>query len=140
MDLPALASTQAEPTGFAGWVIGVMEALGGQHAIDAIGVINKITEYKDELPIQYARGEFEMPSQKPPVGADMMRNRMLVDNLLPLGPNGERPVKDLVVMEDDPEHPFKMEIKILKLGDVAWVDLCIAGEVCDHGDALEDLR
>lgn len=99
----------------------LMAALGGQHAIDAIGIINGITEYKDELPVKYARREFEMPSQKAPEGADMMRNRMLVDNLLPLGPNGERPEKKLVVMEDDPEHPFVMEIKILQLGDVAWV-------------------
>ncbi len=74
----------------------LMEALGGQHAIDAIGVINKITEYKDELPIRYARTEVELPSQKAPEGADMMYNRMLVDNFVPLGPNGERPVKNLI--------------------------------------------
>ncbi len=99
----------------------LMEALGGQHAIDAIKVINGITTYCDNMEIKNARTEVELPSQKPPVGADMMRNRMLVDNLLPLGPNGERPEKNLVVMEDDPEHPFRMEIKILQLGDVAWV-------------------
>ena len=99
----------------------LMEALGGQHAIDAIKVINETCADKDTMEIKYARTEIDLPSQKPPVGADMMHNRMLVDNLLPLGPNGERPEKKLVVMEDDPEHPFVMEIKILQLGDVAWV-------------------
>ena len=99
----------------------LMEALGGQHAIDAIKVINETCADKDTMEIKYARTEIDLPSQKAPEGADMMRNRMLVDNLLPLGPNGERPEKKLVVMEDDPEHPFKMEIKILQLGDTAWV-------------------
>ncbi len=99
----------------------LMEALGGQHAIDAIKVINGINTYCDDMEIKNACTEVDLPSQKPPVGADMMRNRMLVDNLLPLGPNGERPEKNLVVMEDDPEHPFKMEIRILQLGEVAWV-------------------
>ena len=94
-------------------------SLGGQHAIDSIKVINSITEYKDTMDIQADKEIIPLPAQKPPVGADMGYNRLLVDNIVPLGPNGEHPEKKLVQMEDDPDHPFMMELKVLKLGDIA---------------------
>lgn len=49
MDLPALASTQAQPTGFAGWVIGVMEALGGPGAGLIIALENLFPPLPSEL-------------------------------------------------------------------------------------------
>ena len=99
----------------------LMESAGGQHAIDAIGVLNSITEYSDTMDITSAWTEVKLPAQKAPDGADMQLNRLLVDNLVPLGPNGERPEKKLVKMLDDPEHPYPMPMQLLELGDVAMV-------------------
>ncbi|MBQ1467961.1 MAG: neutral/alkaline non-lysosomal ceramidase N-terminal domain-containing protein [Solobacterium sp.] len=99
----------------------LMQSLGGQHAIDAIQVINGITSYTDTMDIQSVWSSVDLPAQKAPEGADMAYNRLLVDNIIPLGPNGERPEKKLVEMEDDPEHPYNMEMTLLKLGDVAFV-------------------
>lgn len=99
----------------------LMESLGGQHAIDAIGILNGITAYSSEMPIVSASTVVELPAQKAPQGADMQYNRLLTDNLVPLGPNGERPEKKLVTMLDDPEHPYPMPMQILQLGDVAFV-------------------
>lgn len=99
----------------------LMESTGGQHALDAIGIIDKITNYSEEMPIRSAHTVVQLPSQKPPAGADMAYNRLLTDNLVPLGPNGERPVKKLVTMEDDPEHPYPMPMQLLGIGDVAFV-------------------
>lgn len=99
----------------------LMQSLGGQHAIDAIGVINGITTYKTDMDIASVWSSVDLPRQKAPEGADMAYNRLLVDNIVPLGPNGERPEKKLVQMIDDPEHPYNMEMTLLKLGDVAFV-------------------
>ncbi|MBE9374127.1 DedA family protein [Saccharopolyspora sp. HNM0983] len=49
MDLPALASTQAEPTGFAGWVVDVMETLGGPGAGLIIAFENVFPPLPSEL-------------------------------------------------------------------------------------------
>lgn len=99
----------------------MMESVGGQHAIDAIGIINSIRDYSADMPIASAALTVELPAQKAPEGADMAYNRLLTDNLVPLGPNGERPVKQLVTMLDDPEHPYPMPMQLLQLGDVAFV-------------------
>jgi hypothetical protein len=99
----------------------LMESAGGQHAIDAIGVLNSITEYSDNMDITSAWTTVELPAQKAPEGADMQLNRLLVDNLVPLGPNGERPEKKLVKMLDDPEHPYPMPMQLLNMGDISMV-------------------
>lgn len=101
----------------------LMEHIGGQHAIDAIGVINSITKYEDSIEIESASTVVELPAQKAPEGADMQYNRLLVDNLAPDNPDGTHPEKKLVVMEDDPEHPYPMPMQLLKIGNVALVGL-----------------
>lgn len=99
----------------------LMESAGGEHAIDAIRVINSITSYENTMPIKAAHTMVELPGQKPPAGADMQLNRLLVDNLVPLNPDGSRPPKNLVRMEEDPEHPYPMPMQLLTLGDIAIV-------------------
>ena len=101
----------------------LMESLGGEFAIDAIRVINGTHADRTEMPIQNVRTWVDLPSQKAPEGADMGLNRMLADNLLPLGPNGEHPEKHLVEMLDDPEHPYPIEMSLLTLGGIALVSV-----------------
>lgn len=101
----------------------LMESIGGQHALDAISIIDHIGTYSEECPIFSEQTQVLLPSQKPPMGADMAYNRLLTDNLVPLGPNGERPIKHLVTMEDDPAHPYPMPMQLLKLGNVAFVGI-----------------
>ena len=99
----------------------LMESTGGQHALDAISIIDRITAYGEDMPIRSAQTTVALPSQKAPAGADMAYNRLLTDNLVPLGPNGERPEKHLVTMLDDPEHPYPMPMQLLELGDISFV-------------------
>lgn len=107
----------------AGTAYMLMQHIGGEHAIDAIRTINRISEYASEISIESASTTVKLPAQKPPEGADMQYNRMIVDNRIPLNPDGSRPEKKLVTMEDDPEHPYAMPMQLLKLGDIAFVGL-----------------
>lgn len=95
-------------------------ALHGQlHAVDAVKAINRIVCTDGPLRIESKENTVYLPSQKPPEGADMQYNRLLVDNFLPVGSNGSYPEKKLIVMEDDPDNPVELRLKLILIGDVA---------------------
>lgn len=110
-----------------GMAFKLIESLGGQHAIDAIRILKSIDANKKELPIKTKECSVYLPTQKAPDGADMRKNRMLVDHLVPYGPNGERLEGEIVKMIDTPDEKAKVDIKLFQLGDISMV--CFADEL-----------
>lgn len=97
---------------------------GFQHGIDAIKVINSITNLKDKMRITTSSEIVDLQGQKAPEGADMQYNRLLVDNFLrgyrpELFENGRRPEKKFVEMIPDKTVELRMQLAIL--GDTAFV-------------------
>lgn len=117
-----------EPDGYAamgdlpdGAAYVLMEHTGQVHGVDAIRALNGISRLSDHMPIQFLYRSTLLPAQKPPVGADMGYNRLLVDNILSRRGVQGRPEKKLVVMEDDPDHPVELKMQLALLGDIAVV-------------------
>jgi neutral ceramidase len=92
---------------------------GQLHAIDAIKVINKIVCSDGPFQIVSKGSAVHLPAQKPPEGADMHYNRLLLENMVPLADDGSYPEKKLIEMEDDPDNPVELKLRLLLLGDVA---------------------
>jgi neutral ceramidase len=97
---------------------------GFQHAIDAIAIINSITDMKPRMRITTSSITVKLDGQKAPEGADMQYNRLLVDNFLrgyrpELFENGKRPEKKLVEMIPSGTVDLLMQLAIL--GDMAFV-------------------
>ena len=99
----------------------LIASLGGQHAIDAIRILRTIDANKEKMPIMAKETSVFLPTQKVPEGADMRKNRFLVDHIAPLGPNGERFEGEIVKMIDNPEEKAEVRIRLLRLGEVSWV-------------------
>lgn len=49
----------------------------------------------------------------------MHYNRLLLENMVPLADDGSYPEKKLIEMEDDPDNPVELKLRLLLLGDVA---------------------
>lgn len=105
----------------------LIAALGGQHAIDAIRILKGIDADQEEMPIHVRACTVALPTQKAPEGADMRRNRLLVDHLVPYGPDGERIEGELVKMIDTPDDPAEVNIRLFQLGNIYLV--CFGDEL-----------
>lgn len=92
---------------------------GQLHAMDAIKVLSKVACSDGPFPIVSGELTVHLPAQKPPEGADMQYNRLLVDNMLPVGSDGNYPERKLIEMEDDPDNPVQLRLRLLLLGNVA---------------------
>lgn len=97
---------------------------GSVHGIDAIKVINSITDMKRRMRIVTSSTVVDLEGQSAPEGADMQYNRLLVDNFLrgyrpELFEGGKRPEKKLVEMIPGGTVPLYMQLAIL--GDTAFV-------------------
>lgn len=115
--------TDYEPDGFpyfAKWLPGaqyqLIGILGRQHGVDICKGLNSIDCKQRNMPIHFTETHVMLPGQKPPVGADMARNSLLVSHREHLAP-GEQ----FVQMEDDPEHPFDLYLQQAVLGDIAFI-------------------
>lgn len=103
-----------------GMAFQLIASLGGQHAIDAIRILKGIDANRKDMRIESREETVSIPTQKAPEGADMKKNRFLVDHLAPCGPNGERLEGEIVKMVDTGETA-DVCIKLLQLGDIAWI-------------------
>lgn len=119
---------------------------GFQHGIDAIKIINSITDMKERMRITTSSTIVDLEGQKAPEGADMQYNRLLVDNFLrgyrpELFENGNRPEKKLVEMVPDGTVELRMQLAIL--GDTAIVGeaaepYCRIGFKCKEASPLKN--
>lgn len=97
---------------------------GYVHALDAIKVLDAITDMKDRMKIKTAMAKVELDGQTFPPGEDKMLNRLMVDNFVrkyypELCVDGKPPEKKLVQMIAEGTVQLQMQLAIL--GDVAWV-------------------
>lgn len=102
---------------------------GYVHGIDAIKILDRTPCKYGNMKIQAVSTIVSLDGQRPPEGADMMLNRLFVDNLIresrpDLCVGGKAPEKRLVTMIPEGTVPLKMQLVIF--GEVAW--LGIAGE------------
>ena len=119
---------------------------GAVHGIDAIKVINSITDMKDKMRITTSSTTVELEGQRAPEGADMQYNRLLVDNFLrgyrpELFEGGKRPEKKLVEMIPGGTVPLLMQLAIL--GDTAFVgqaseSYCKIGYKCKEASPFKN--
>lgn len=119
---------------------------GFQHGVDAIKVINSITNMKERMRITTSSVIVKLPGQKAPEGADMQYNRLLADNFLrgyrpELFENGRRPEKKLVEMMAGGTVELRMQLAIL--GDTAFVGqaaepYCKIGFKCKEASPLRN--
>lgn len=99
------------------------------HGIDAIKTLKRINCKHDHMKLFAVSKTIELVGQHAPEGADMMLNRLFVDNLVresrpDLCIDGKAPEKKLVTMVPGGTVPLLMQLAIF--GEVAWVG--IAGE------------
>lgn len=116
----------------------LIESLGGQHAIDAVRIINGIHADKRRMRIHTSQTTALLPAQQPPAGADMVKNRMIVDHLVPPEKGGKRFEGERVRMLDVAGKLLPLEISLLQLGDTAWV--CFGDELyCKLGSHIKQV-
>ena len=96
--------------------------LGGQHGVDICKTLNSITHYRETMPIRFVETTVNLPAQKAPEGADMVKNRQYVERILRM-PEGE----SLVEMVDDTSRQIPLYIQQAILGDIALIG--IAAEI-----------
>ncbi len=113
---------------------------GYTHAKDIIMTLKEIKAAKNTMSILTASTAIELDGQRAPEGADVMLNRLMVDNMVriqrpELCIDGKPPKKELLKMIPDGKVPLKMQMAIL--GDVAFIG--VAAELyCEIGMKLKE--
>lgn len=101
-----------------------MELMGRTHGGDAVKGLNAITKYSESLPITFAEHDTFLPTQKFKHGkpASWSGLRPGCQGLRPAdSAYGDVPEFVKPEMVPDPEHPAHLQMKLLKLGDIALV-------------------
>ena len=102
----------------------LMEAIGRQHAIDAINCINLIDEFTDEMTLLHGKGTLPIENRKN-LSSPGDRPPMHPDYGFGLKSNQAEPAPEYVAPEiaDNPDHTGTLQMEILSFGDVAFVGL-----------------
>lgn len=105
----------------------LMESLGRTHGADAVRCIDSIEQYTGTLPARHVETTVLLPAQKRAVGPDgkpvnvrMGWNGLRDESKYPYGHIPPVPNLDNVVVPD-PEHPVKMQMHLVTLGDIALI-------------------
>ncbi len=117
-----------------------MEYIGRRHGADAVKGLRSIQANNEQLPLEHLSEVLWLPAQRRQ--DNLLRNANLTDagNVAHVGLriDFDTPVKDPVYPEmvDDPEHPRKMQMQLVMLGDIAIV--CVGAEL--YAELGRDLK
>lgn len=108
----------------------IQKYMGQTHGVDAIKTLKTIECKKEYMKITTSMTQVELEGQVHPEGADIMYNRLSIDNMLrrtnpELFQDGKRPKKELYKMIPQGVQPMMMQLSVM--GDVAF--LGVAGEL-----------
>jgi hypothetical protein len=114
----------------------LMEYAGRQHGVDIVKGIDSITCDSENMPFTFVRNDISVPAQKRADGLSKSKpirmggNELRNYDEIPLGQ--VPPLPELPEMTDDSDNPCLVQMKLLIMGDIAFV--CANAELyCEIG-------